>query len=155
MNKLHYKNIAITFLISTIWCVYIFFDYYGDKSFLPELTLMFDFFCTVIFTIGIATLNIILRFVRFRQKNTKEFKDNFFYIFSGFSNIILAIVYFIYLTISHNVKEFFAFEKNDIFFITTNLIIGGLILIDIYLSSFKKHKPAAKNGNGCTNLQKS
>lgn len=138
MTKLHHKNTAITFLISTIWCVYIFFDFYGDKSFLPGLTLMFDFFSSVIFTIGIATLNVILRFTRFRQKNTKEFKDNFFYIFSGFSNIILAIIYFIYLTISHNIKEFFSFENNEIFFIMTNLIIGGIIIIDIYFSSFKK-----------------
>ena len=138
MNKLHHKNIAITFLIATIWCIYIFFDYYGDRSFLPGLTLMFDFFSSVIFTIGISTLNVILRFTRFRQKNTKEFKNNFFYIFSGFSNIILAVIYFIYLTISHNIKEFFSFENSAIFFILTNLIIGGIIIIDIYFSSFKK-----------------
>ena len=138
MNKLHYKNIAITFLIATIWCIYIFFDYYGDRSFLPGLTLMFDFFSSVIFTLGISTLNVILRFTRFRQKNTKEFKNNFIYIFSGFSNIILALIYFIYLTISHNIKEFFSFENSAIFFILTNLIIGGIIIIDNYFSSFKK-----------------
>jgi hypothetical protein len=138
MTKLHYKNIAITFLISTIWCVYVFFDYYGDKSFMPGLTLMFDFFSAAIFTIGIAALNIILRFTSLRNKDAEKFKDNFFYIFAGFSNMILAIIYFIYIITSHNIKEFFAFENNDIFFILTNLIIGSIIIIDIYFPSFKK-----------------
>ncbi len=50
----------------------------------------------------------------------------------------LAIIYFIYIIISHNTKEFFAFENNDIFFILTNLIIGSIIIIDIYFPSFKK-----------------
>lgn len=139
MTKLHYKNTSITFLISTIWCVYIFFDYYGDKSFLRGLTLIFDFFSTAIFIIGIATLNIIMRFTKFRKKNTEEFKDNFFYIFAGFSNIILVIIYFIYLTISNNIKEFISFESNDIFIILTNVMVGSIIIIDIYYYSFKKN----------------
>lgn len=138
MKKLHYKNIAITFLLSTIWCVYVFFDYYSDNSFLPGLTLMFDFFSAVIFTIGLAALNMILRFTRFNKKNTEEFKDNFFYIFAGFSNMILAIIYFVYIIISHNVKEFFTFEKNDTFFILTNFIIGTIIIVDIYIRPIKK-----------------
>jgi|GWRWMinimDraft_12_1066020.scaffolds.fasta_scaffold08825_2 hypothetical protein len=138
MTKLYYKNIAITFLISTIWCVYVFFHYYGDNSFLPGLTLMFDFFIAAIFTIGLAALNVILRFTRFRKRNTEGFKVNFFYIFAGFSNLILTIIYFIYIIISHNIKEFFAFENNDIFLILTSLIIGVFIIVDLYIHLLKK-----------------
>jgi hypothetical protein len=133
MTKEHYKNIAITFAISTIWCVYVFFDYFGDKSFLPGLTLMFDFFATSIFIIGIAALNIILRISLFRKRNLDQFKDNLFYIFAGFSNLSLAIIYFVYLVTSHNVKEFFSFESNDIFFIFLNLSTGVFIIQDLYI----------------------
>ena len=137
MTRQQYKGLSATFLISTIWSVYVFFDYYTDSSFMPGLTLMVDFFSAVIFCIGLAALNLILRFMRFRKSNVVFFKDNFFYIFAGFSNLILCIIYFVYVIVSHNLKEFITCQNNDTFFILGSFIIGSFIVYDLCLLSRK------------------
>lgn len=137
MTKQQHKGISATFLISTIWCVYVFFDYYRDSSFLPGLTLMFDFFSTLMFCIGLATLNLILRFTRFRKSDIQYFKNNFFYIFAGFSNLILCLIYLVYVVFSHNLKGFLTFQNNDTFFILISLVIGSFIIWDLCFHSLK------------------
>lgn len=137
MTKQYYKNLAITFFISTIWSVYIFFDYYTDHSFMPGLTLMFDFFISAIFTIGLADINIFLRFSYLRNLNHK---DNFFYIFSGFSNITLSIIYLTYIVISNNVREFFTSFEITTLYCFSNLALGIFIISDLYKFEIAKTK---------------
>jgi len=137
MTKQYYKNLAITFFISTVWCIYVFFDYYTDQSFLSGLTLMFDFFSSSIFIIGLSIINIFLRFYFFRNLKIKR---NFFYIFSGFSNILLPIIYLIYIVISNNIKEFFSSFEITTFYICLNIIFGFIILFDLHKSILIKKK---------------
>ena len=140
MKNNYHRNIALTFFISTIWCVYVFFDYYSDRSFLSGLTLFFDFFTSAIFVIGISTINLLIRFTKFQKQNTEKFKETFFYIFAGFSNLILSAIYFVYLIVSNNVKEFFAFENNDTYLVLGNLILGVCIILDLYSNYLWKNK---------------
>lgn len=137
MTKQYYKNLAITFFLSTIWSVYVFFDYYTDYSFMPGLTLMFDFFSSAIFAIGLALINIFLRFYCFRNLNYRKFKDNFFYIFSGFFNIMLFIIYLTYIIVSNNVREFFTSFETTTLYCFSNLILGIFIISDIHKKHFK------------------
>lgn len=131
MTKQFYKNLAITFFISTFWCVYVFFDYYTDHSFLSGLTLMYDFFSSSIFIIGLSIINIFLRFYFFRNL---KIKHNFFYIFSGFTNTLLSIIYLIYIVVSNNIKDFFSSFEITTFYICLNIIFGFIILFDLHKS---------------------
>ena len=138
MTKEHFKSLAFTFLITTVWSVYVFFDYYADKSFMPGFTLYFDFFSADTFVIGLAVINLLLRFTIFRENNLQKFKDNFFYVFAAFSNATLAIVWFIYLIISKSsIIEFISAMEPATFYILLNLILGLFISFDIYIYKSK------------------
>jgi membrane protease YdiL (CAAX protease family) len=133
MTKQHYKSLSLTFLIIIIWTVYVFFDYFSEIDGFIKLTLFFDYYSAVVFSSGLAAINVILRFTRFRKKNTDAFKDNFFYVFSAIANLFLSIVWFIYLIITkQSTLEFLTTFDTSTLFIDSNIIFAILILIDIY-----------------------
>ncbi|RTY94995.1 hypothetical protein [Flavobacterium sp. GT3R68] len=133
MTKQHFKNLAITFFITTLWSVYVFFDYYTASGF-GGLTLFFNFLEAVVFSIGLALVNLILRFTLFRRNHTEKFKDNFFYIFSGFSNLVLAFIFTAYSIITNQFPEIFMVNEPMTFYTLANFAIGVFIISDMYYS---------------------
>jgi hypothetical protein len=137
MTKLYYKNLSLTLLIIIIWCVYVFFDYFTETDGFIKLTLFFNYFKAVVISSGLATLNILLRFTKFRNQ-TEKFKDNFFYIFSAIANLFLPMVYIIYLVVSkQSIIEFITTLEPGNIFIMLNVIFGCFILTDIYYNRKK------------------
>lgn len=133
MTKKHYKNLSLTFLFIILWMVYVFFDYFTETEGFIKLTLFFDYYTAVIINCILAVIAIILRFTRFRKKDTEIFKDNFFYIFPAFASLFLIVVWFIYLLITKQIiSETLFCLKPACLIINSNLIFGTFILGDIY-----------------------
>jgi len=146
MTKQHYKNLSLTFLIILIWSVYVFFDYFSetDGEGFIKLTLFFDYYTAAMFSGVLALINIILRITKFRKNGTENFKDSIFYILSGFANMFLTIVWYIYLLISkQTVSETLICLEPACIIINSNLIFGVLVLVDIYC--VKNIRPTANN----------
>lgn len=140
MTKKYYKNLSLTFLIIIVWCVYVFFDYFTETDGFIKLTLFFDYFKAVVIASGLATLNILLRFTKFRNQ-TEKFKDNFFYIFSAIANLFLPTVYLIYLVISkQSIIEFITTIEPGNILIMLNFIFGCFIITDIYYNRKTQQK---------------
>jgi|GEM_PF-741756 len=137
----YYKHLSITFLTTTIWCVYVFFDYYSDRSFMPGLTLYTDYLFS---TILVLSLSVILFFLSF-SKYRAVVLNSFFYIFSAVSNIFLAVVYSLQLVFSNSVKEFFSTLEYINLLVYLLLIFGIYFIIDLY--RFVDIKPLSKNKN--------
>lgn len=133
MTKQHYKNLSLTFLIIIIWTVYVFFDYFTETDGFIKLSLFLNYYFAAIISSVLAAINIILRFTKFREKNNGIFKDSIFYIFSGFANLFLTIVWFIYLLVTKQpLTETLICLEPACLIINSNLIFGVLILVDIY-----------------------
>ncbi len=147
MTKQHYKNLSLTFLIILIWSVYVFFDYFKetDREGFIKLTLFFDYYTAAMFSSVLGLINIILRFTRFRKKGNENFKNSIFYILSGYANMFLTIVWYIYLLISkQTVSETLLCLEPACVIINSNLIFGVIILVDIYC--VKNIRPTANSG---------
>jgi len=126
-----YKHLSITFFITTIWCVYVFFNYYHDSSFMPGLTLLFDYLFAAVAIILVTAVAISLKFTKV--------KTSFFYIFAAVGNIFLFTVYGLYLIFSHNVREFFREFDNVNILVYSQFIFGLYFLIDIYRNRATKN----------------
>lgn len=137
MLQNHYRNLAITFFISTLWCIYVFFDYYQDRSFLRGLTLLADYIYSLIGVNCVSAGMLVLRFTKYKAVVLKSF----LYTFAAAGNLFLSFMYMVYLVFSNNVKEFFtSFGLLD-FFSVIAFFLGLGFLIDIYKNHvFKLYK---------------
>jgi len=124
----HYKYLAITFFVTTLWCVYVFFDYYADHSFLSGLTLYADYLCSTVFVISICIFITILKFTKYKER----IKSSFINVFAAFSGIFLSGVYFLYLVFSHNVREFFGSLDYLNIMVCSQLVFGVYFCADMY-----------------------
>ena len=136
----NYKHLSITFFIIILWCVYVFFDCYSDHSFLSGLTLLTDYIYSALFVVGISLLLLVLRCTKYKN----PVKNSFLYFFAAFSCIFLSGVYFLYLIISHNVREFFSTLEYINLLVYLLMIFGIYFIIDLYrftdINSLSKNK---------------
>lgn len=114
--------------MSTVWCVYVFFDYFTDHSFLPGLALLFDYGFTLSFVLACTVVTIALRVSKFKYSNVTHLMQTF----AGYWGLFISIVYFIYIIVSHNVRESFA-SVDWINSLSVVSFLSGIILIfDLY-----------------------
>ena len=132
MSK-YYKYLSITFLIIILWCIYVFFDYYLDRSFLPGLTLFFDYLFSAIFLVGISLLLFALRFTKYKS----SVKNSFIYVFAAFSGMFLSSAYFLYLILSNNVQEFFSSLEYINLLVYLLLFFGVYFIVDLCRTIYK------------------
>ena len=136
MTKQYYKNLAFITTISTIWCVYMFFDYWTETGFV-KLSLFFNYFVSIYFTSFVGLILIILRFTMYKNKS-QNIKDNFFYVFSAISNLFLSILRFIWLIINkQSILEFIHSIDLYSIIIILSFFIGLVIEIDLHNSNKK------------------
>jgi len=124
----HYKNLAATFFISTLWCVYVFFDYYSDHSFLHGLSLLADYINSLMTIFFISAVMLVLRFTKYKAMVLKSF----FYTFAAYASLFLSFVYGVHIVLAHRLREFFSeFELIDLYSVIA-FFLGVAFLIDIY-----------------------
>jgi len=124
----YYKHLAITFFITTLWCVYVFFDYYSNHSFMPGLTLFADYLFSALFVLFLALISLFLSFSKFNASAL----SNFIYVFSAFINIFLVAVYALYLLFSHRIKEFFLAWEPIKIILLFQVVFGVYFFVHIY-----------------------
>jgi len=127
-NMRYYKHLSITFLATTIWCVYVFFDYYSDRSFLPGLTLFADYLFSALFVLFLAFISIFLSFSKFKASAL----SNFLYVFSAITNIFLVAVYSLQLVFSNRVREFFSVLEPINGILLFQMFFGVYLFVYIY-----------------------
>lgn len=132
MSKQYYKNLALIFILVNLWCVWIFFDYHFDCSFLSGLTLLTDFFASATFCIGLAVLNLAMRYLLFKRDHTNTFKNSFPYLFCGYSNTFLAVVYLLYVILSTDSFQMISALEPSNFICAANFIFGIFIITDVH-----------------------
>jgi len=136
----HYRNLAATFFINTFWCIYVFFDYFTDNSFLSGLTLFSDYTYTLVSIFLVSAIMLVLRFTKYRVKVLKSF----FYTFAAYANLLLFLVYWLYLIFSHSVREFFNEFALFNFLVVIALFLGAAFLTDIYKHYLVKNVEPSK-----------
>ena len=124
----YYKYLAITFFITTLWCVYVFFDYYSNHSFMPGLTLFVDYLFSALFVLFLALISLFLSFSKFKASAL----SNFLYVFSAFTNIFLVAVYSLQLVFSNRLREFFSVWEPINGILLFQMFFGVYLFVYIY-----------------------
>ncbi|KGO87097.1 hypothetical protein Q765_07790 [Flavobacterium rivuli WB 3.3-2 = DSM 21788] len=123
-----YKHLSTTFFIITLWCVYVFFDYYSDRSFMAGLTLYIDYLFSALFVLFLALISLFLSFSKFKASAL----SNFLYVFSAFTNIFLVAVYSLQLVFSNRVREFFSVWEPINGILLFQMFFGVYLFVYIY-----------------------
>ncbi len=131
MEKHHFRNISLSFVLIYIWVLYSFFNYYNAGS-MSSLTLFFNFLSAVTCAAGIGVTLILLRITFFRKRNQFQFKNNFFYIMTGLFNLNLSIIWIISITLKMINLDF-----EGLYFVLGNIIPAIFILVDLYYFKIK------------------
>jgi hypothetical protein len=91
MKEQYFKFLAITFFLIILWLLAgVFSSYDNEDSMFSSFYLYFYLYESMIFGIVISIIMFILRMIFFRNRN---FKKNFFWIFSGYFNMIISIIW--------------------------------------------------------------
>lgn len=129
MLQNHYRNLAITFFISTLWCIYVFFDYFPHQEvMLPELTLFFHYTAAMMFVFLCSLIVLIIRLTKYKLR----ILNSFWYTFIACSNLLLFVVYTCYVIFTNQVTEFFVDFDILNALALLQFILTVLLLVDLY-----------------------
>ena len=109
MKDQHYRNLAITFALIIVWIlVLIFSSYDNENENFNTWSLYFNFGGSMIVSIILGFIMLILRMIFY--KNGK-LKNNLFYTFFGFLNLIISMIWLTslllkVLTIDYKLTEY-------------------------------------------------
>ena len=137
MLQKHYLNLSITFFISTIWCIYVFFDYFPHRcAFFSVLTLYFDYIISMSAVFIVSVIIAVLRLTKFKIKAL----NSFWYTFATYTNLLLFLMYMLFTIFSHQVKEFFAYSDFINTLVLLQLFLGLALFTDLYKNHIFKTK---------------
>lgn len=134
MKKEFYKYCALSLLITTLWTLYGFFDYFlNDSSTSHRLNSLVFYFYTLVASISLGAIVLLLHLFFYFTKKSSHILNTFFYIFSVIFNLYMSLIWTIcvYLGYFHINMEFS-------FFILGSLFISSFLAYDIYKIDFKK-----------------
>ncbi|REG98998.1 hypothetical protein C8P67_105163 [Flavobacterium aquicola] len=95
MKEQHYKYLAITFFLIIIWIlVGLFSSYDNQNSIFSTWSLYFYLGGSMMLGIALTIIVLALRLIFFKKE---KFKNNLFYVFCGFLNMIICIIWFVTL----------------------------------------------------------
>ena len=109
MKEQHYKFLAISFSIIIVWILFGLFNSYDEKNTdFSSWSLYFYFGGSMIVGIIISSIVLALRLIFFRKE---KFRNNLFYVFCGYLNLIISIIWFTslltrILTIDYKLTEY-------------------------------------------------
>ncbi|RKS02772.1 MULTISPECIES: hypothetical protein [unclassified Flavobacterium] len=125
---------VISFAIINIWTLYLFFDYFTEKDeIMHSLGLFLNFVYTAVAAVVLGGILLLIRLVYHYQKKANPLQANFLYVLSGLFNLNIFIIWAVSLSL--NMLELGS-GRLQICAIAS-LLLGILILLDIYKSSFK------------------
>lgn len=139
MKEKIYKYSLITFVIINFITLYLFYDYFTEKSMMFHgLGLLFNFIRLIIFSLGFSIILLFIRLILHIKKKKNYLKTNFFYVFSAiFSfNIFINWLISIFLELIP--------LKTELALIVLGLFSTSVfMLFDIYKNNFKTNKNIA------------
>lgn len=142
MKEQHYKFLAITFSVIIIWILFGLFDSYDEhNAYFSPWSLYFYLGGSMIVGIIISIIVLALRLIFFRKE---KYRNNFFYVFCGYLNLTISIIWFVslltrILTIDYKLTEYGI----------PSFCLAIIILTDLYFPrkvTKEAEKPAANNG---------
>lgn len=141
MKKEFYKYCALSLLITTLWTMYGFFDYFlNDSSVSHRLNSLVFYFYTIIASISLGAIVLLLHLFFYFTRKSSHILNTFFYILAVIFNLYMTLIWAvcIYFGLLHAGMEFS-------FFIIGALVISSFLAYDIYKIDFKKSKEKSTN----------
>ncbi len=142
MKEQHYKFLAITFSIIIIWILFGLFNSYDEQNaYFSPWSLYFYLGGSMIVGIIISIVTLALRLIFYRKG---KFRNNFMYVFCGYLNLIISIIWFVslltrILTIDYKLTEYGI----------PSFCLAIIIMTDLYFPrkvTNRTEKPAANSG---------
>jgi hypothetical protein len=133
MRKEFYKYCALSLLITTLWTLYGFFDYFlNDSSTSHRINSLVFYFYSIVAAISLGAIVLLLHLFFYFTKKSNHILNTFFYILAVVFNLYMALIWAIcvYFGFLHAGMEFS-------FFILGALFISSFLAYDIYKIDFK------------------
>jgi hypothetical protein len=136
MKEKIYKYSVISFVISNLITLYLFYDYFAEKPMMFHgLGLLLNFIRLIIFSFGFGVILLSFRLFSHIKKKKNYFKTNFFYVFSAIFSFNIFVNYLICIFL-----ELFVL-KTELIFIVFGLFVTSIFMIfDICRNNFKGNK---------------
>ena len=136
MKKEFYKYCALSLLITTLWTLYGFFDYFlNDSSTSHRINSLVFYFYSIVAAISLGAIVLLLHLFFYFTRKSSHILNTFFYIFAVVFNLYMSLIWgvCIYFGFLHASMEFS-------FFILGSLIISSFLAYDIYKIDFERRK---------------
>lgn len=130
MRKHFYKYCAISFLLTTLWTMYGFFDFFLTKSF--EYSLVYYFY-SVVASIILGSILFLLHLFFYFIKKSKHILSSFFFIFSVIFNLYMALIWGVCIGL-----DLLPANIGFTFFVLGSLLISSFLAYDIYKIVFEQ-----------------
>lgn len=135
MKKEFYKYCALSLLITTLWTMYGFFDYFlNDSSTSHRIESLVFYFYSIVAAILLGSIVLLLHLFFYFTRRSSHILNTFFY--------ILAVVFNLYMSLIWAVCIYFGFLHPGMefsFFILGSLVISSFLAYDIYKIDVDKH----------------
>jgi hypothetical protein len=133
MKAKFFKHATLSLIVIIIWMLYVFFNFYcEERGAFYGIGLFFNYIYGCLFALFIGILSIILRVVFSKKSNPLLKKTDFIFIFSGFFNALIFIIWIIALAL-----KILLLDNEAVFYFIGNFIICSTIFYCIY-TEFKK-----------------
>ena len=136
MKKEFYKYCALSLLITTLWTLYGFFDYFlNDSSTSHRINSLVFYFYSIVAAISLGVIVLLLHLFFYFTRKSSHILNTFFY--------ILAVVFNLYMSLIWGVCIYFGFLHASMefsFFILGSLVISSFLAYDIYKIDFERRK---------------
>lgn len=136
MKKEFYKYCALSLLITTLWTLYGFFDYFlNDSSTSHRINSLVFYFYSIVAAISLGAIVLLLHLFFYFTRKSSHILNTFFY--------ILAVVFNLYMSLIWAVCICFGFLHASMefsFFILGSLVISSFLAYDIYKIDFERRK---------------
>lgn len=135
MKEKIYKYSVITFVIINFITLYLFYDYFTEKSMMFHgLGLFFNYIRLIMLSLGFGIVLLFLRFYFHIRKKKNYLKSNFFYVFSAIFSFNLFINWVI--CVSMDLIPF----KIEFSLIVLGLIMASIFMLyDIFKNNFQNN----------------
>ena len=136
MKKEFYKYCALSLLITTLWTLYGFFDYFlNDSSTSHRINSLVFYFYSIVAAISLGAIVLLLHLFFYFTRKSSHILNTFFYIFAVVFNLYMSLIWgvCIYFGFLHASMEFS-------FFILGSLVISSFLAYDIYKIDFERRK---------------
>ena len=142
MKRHFFKYCTFSFLFTTLWTMYGFFDYFlNDSSTSHRINSLVFYFYSIVGSISLGIIVLLLHLFFYFTKKSKHILSSFFFIFSVIFNLYMALIWAVCIAL-----DLLPANIEFTYFVIGSLIISSFLAYDIYKIVFEhRAKKAVKS----------